>query len=358
MNILAIDTSCDETAAAVTSDTKVISNIIWSSASMHAQFGGVMPSLAQRQHEERIDFVVHRALGKKHKNLKDIDAIAVTIGPGLSIALGVGINKARELAVKYNKPLIPVNHIEAHLLSSFANSNTETPNSKQLLNSNIKFPALGLILSGGTTVLCLAKGIGTYEVLAETSDDALGEALDKAARLLGFGYPGGAILEKFARSKSSVQARFKLPLPLQNDVVKNRFSYSGLKTAFVRLFESVKEPTKQDLYNLAATFQDIAFEHILRVLEYQLRNQKSIFTNHLLLGGGVANNILLRSKLRKFLSKHEHILHVPYTNKLNGDNAAMIGVCAYLKNKELTKDDLMSKYTNYESVDRNPRLKL
>ncbi|HCR36048.1 tRNA (adenosine(37)-N6)-threonylcarbamoyltransferase complex transferase subunit TsaD [Candidatus Woesebacteria bacterium GWC2_33_12] len=335
MKILAIDTSCDETAVAITHNTKVVSNKIWSQAVLHASFGGVMPSLAQRQHQERIDYIVNRAMLNAKCQMLNIDAIAVTIGPGLGIALGVGINKAKELAIKYKLPLIPVNHVEGHLLSSFVNS---------------KFPMLGLVLSGGTTMLCLVKNIGDYEILAETSDDALGEALDKAARLLGLGYPGGAILEKIARLGDP--NKYKLPLPLRNDKIKNRFSYSGLKTALVRLFSTIKDPSKQDIYDLAASFQSTAFDHIIRVLEYHC-SQK---VTSLLFGGGVANNILLKSKLRKLLKKYNIKLHVPYTKKLNGDNAGMIGVTAYLKikNQKLKLED----FYNYESVDRNPRLEL
>ena len=188
MKILAIDTSCDETAAAVTQDTKILSNVIWSQASAHAKFGGVMPSLAQRMHEERIDWVIQKALGKNYKDLKGIDAIAVTVGPGLSIALGVGIDRAKKLAIKYDKKLIAVNHLEGHILSSLVNK-----------SSSIKFPALGLVVSGGNTILVKINKISSYETLAQTTDDALGEALDKGARMLGLGYPGGAILEKFAR---------------------------------------------------------------------------------------------------------------------------------------------------------------
>lgn len=336
MKILAIDTSCDETAAAVTENTTVLSNIVWSQASLHAKFGGVMPSLAQRMHEERIDWVIKKALGTRN-----IDAIAVTIGPGLSIALGVGVNKAKELALRYKKPLIAVNHVEAHLLSSLANAKLE-----------IKFPAYGLCVSGGNTILVLIEKIGKYKILAQTVDDALGEALDKAARLLGFGYPGGAILEKMARSASSEQAKFNLPVPLTNDKIKNRFSYSGLKTAFVRLVEIIKYPTKEDIANLAASFQDTAFEHIIQVLKYQIENcSLSPIPPTLLLGGGVANNTLLRSKLRKLLRPYGIALHIPYSKKLCGDNAAMIGVCAYLKN-------LNTKFGNIDSIDREPRLKL
>lgn len=350
MIILAIDTSCDETAVAITQNTKIVSNMIWSQASLHSSFGGVMPSLAQRQHQERIDWVVEKAIKQAGVSIDKVDAIAVTIGNGLGIALGVGINKAKELAVKYNKPLIPVSHTEAHLLSSFC-----MPVSTKKEKINISFPALGLVLSGGTTVLTIIKGVGEYQILAETSDDALGEALDKGARLLGLGYPGGAILEKLA--KTGDLKRYKLPLPLHNDRIKNRFSYSGLKTAFVRLFNEIKDPNKQDIADLAASFQSVAFDHIVKVLDYQIKTLE-FKSNDLLFGGGVANNIEIKKRLRKLLKKHNIKLQVPYTKKLNSDNAGMIGVCAYLKNKSLNAKKLNAKYMNYESVDRNPKLKL
>ena len=348
MIILAIDTSCDETAVAITENTKIVSNIVWSQASLHSSFGGVMPSLAQRQHQERIDWVVNKAVKQSGIPIEKVDAIAVTIGNGLGIALGVGINKAKEIAIKYKKPLIPVSHTEAHLLSSFC-----VPVSTKKEKVDISFPALGLVLSGGTTVIALIKNIDEYEVLAETSDDALGEALDKGARLLGLGYPGGAILEKLAREGN--YKRYKLPLPLQNDRIKNRFSYSGLKTAFVRLFNELKDPNKQDIADLAAAFQSVSFDHVEKVLEYQIKSiPQSQVPRHLLFGGGVANNVEIKKRLRKLLKKHNIKLHVPYTKKLNGDNAGMIGVCAYLKNKDSNLDEFFS----YESVDRNPRLKL
>lgn len=349
MKILSIDTSCDETAVAVTEDTKIFSSVVWSQSSLHSAFGGVFPSLAQREHQERIDFVVKKALGSKHKGLKGIDAIAVTIGPGLAVALGVGIDKAKELATKYNLPLIPVNHREGHLLSTFA-----IPKDKEI-KKDISFPALGVVLSGKSTEIISINKIGEYKILADTHDDAIGEALDKAARLLGLGYPGGAVLEKFA--KLGNPNKYQLPLPLVNDVVKDRFSYSGVKTAFVRLFDSIKNPTKQDIYDLASTFQKTAFTHITKVLEYQIVNSKEKYKD-LLFGGGVANNIEIRKMLRKVCKKHYIKLHTPYNKKLNGDNAGMIGVCAYLKNKELSIQEVRNKYPNFEEIDRNPRLSL
>lgn len=349
MRILSIDTSCDETAAAVVQNIQVHSNKIWSSASLQAKFGGVKPSVAQRAHEERIDWVVKKALGSKYKSLNGIDAVAVTTGPGLAIALGVSINYAKNLAKKYKKPLIPVNHIEGHLLSPFA-----VPDSTKN-NNSISFPAYGLVLSGGTTLLCKIEDISKYKVLAKTGDDALGEALDKAARLLGFGYPGAEVLEKYAREGNP--DKYELPVPLIGDREKNRFSYSGLKTAFVRLHESIENPTRQDICDLAATFQDTAFKHIINVLEYQIeQGDKNI--RRLLFGGGVSNNIELKARLRKTCRKDRIALHVPYSKKLTGDNAAMIGVCAYLKNKELTKEELNSRYLTYNKVDRDAKLNI
>lgn len=335
MKILAIDTSCDETSAAVTENSKVLSNVIWSQASLHAKFGGVMPSLAQRMHQERIDWVIDKAIRISGLSINNLDAVAVTIGPGLSIALGVGINKAKEIAQKYKKPIIAVNHVEAHLLSSLTNQ-----------KSQITFPAYGLCLSGGNTIFVLMEKIGKYKILAETQDDALGEALDKGARLLGFGYPGAHLLEKIA--KDGNLETYKLPVPLIEDKIRNRFSYSGLKTAFVRLVGSINNPSRKQVSDLAASFQDRAFDHIIRVLDYQIGHSQEPRANHLLFGGGVANNVLIRKKLRTLCKKHELKLMIPYSKKLLGDNAAMVGVAAYLN----------PNYVSVGKIDRNPRAKI
>jgi N6-L-threonylcarbamoyladenine synthase len=352
MRILSIDTSCDETSAAVTEDLKVISNAIWSQAAAHAAFGGVMPSLAKRLHEERIDWVIRKALGK-YDLAKDIDAIAVTIGPGLSIALGVGVDKAKELAGKFNKPLIPVNHIEAHLLSPFAQP--KTANKK----TEIIFPAYGLCVSGGNTIFVLIKNIGEYEILAQTADDALGEALDKGARMIGLGYPGGAILEKMAKKGNG--KKFNLPIPLIGQENRMIFSYSGLKTSFYRLIEKHKKldtgfPNKQDVYDLASAFQDTSFKHIERVMSYYMRKKKLKTPKHLLLGGGVTGNIELRKRLRSLGGRFGNTLHIPYAKKLCGDNAGMIGVAAFLKISAAKVNSIDPH--NSDSLDRNPRLKL
>lgn len=340
MKILAIDTATDETAAAVTEGTRIISNVIWSQASLHAKWGGVVPSLAQRAHEERIDWVIEKSI-----KYQDLDAIAVTAGPGLAITLGVGIDRAKRLAKKFNKPVIAVNHLEGHILSPFA----QPKNKRTEEIKNLKFPALGLVVSGGNTQLVLVKKIGEYKILAQTVDDALGEALDKAARMLGLGYPGGAILEKFA--KEGNPKVYKLPIPLLGEEKKMIFSYSGLKTAMYRLVESEKPLTIEKIYNLAACFQDVAFEHLIRVLSLALRH-RSYAISRLSVGGGVSANAELRKRLRKLGREFNIKVLFPYTKKLCTDNAAMIGIAAYFKaqREEFVKD--------INKIDRVPNAKL
>ncbi len=364
MKILAIDTSCDETAVAVTEGTKILSNIVWSQASLHAKWGGVVPSIAKREHEERINWVIEKALKKAfpkshfigHQLLvTNIDAVAVTVGPGLAIALEVGIKKAKELSIKFNKPFIPVNHVEGHLLSPLARPGI----SKQINNSglnikNLDFPVLGVVTSGGHTEVVWIKTLGDYKIIAQTSDDALGESLDKAARLLDFGYPGGEILEINARQGNPYA--FDLPIPMLGREKEMYFSYSGLKAAFVRLVKEVsskKDLTPKDISNLAASYQHVAFTHFIRVLDYLLKSNK-YSTKNILAGGGVMANGTLRKMLRQVAKKNNLKVLVPYSKRLNTDNAAMIGVAAYFrfKRKEILKPKELAK------VDRIPRAKV
>lgn len=338
MKILSIDTSCDETSAAVTEDTKILSNVVWSQASAHAKFGGVMPSLARRMHEERIDFVIEKALKQAGESLRTIDSVAVTIGPGLSIALGVGIEAAKKLAIKYNKKLIAVNHLEAHVLSPLANTLDPV--------SNIQFPALGLVISGGNTVLTKINRIGTYEILAQTTDDALGEALDKAARMLGFGYPGGAILEKMA--KLGDPKKYNLPIPIAGQEKRMIFTYSGIKTSVSRLIESEKPLTKEKIQDLAASFQNVAFKHIERILRHYLDHNPSLKDSHLLVGGGVSANIEIRKRIRNLSKEYSIKVLFPKSKKLYGDNAAMVGIAAFLN----------QNFIEPNNIDRVPNLKL
>lgn len=322
MKILAIETSCDETCAAVVEGTKILSNVVYSQVDLHKEFGGVVPSIAKRAHEEKIDWVINKAL------VTDVDAIAVTVGPGLAIALEVGIRHAKELAKKLGKPLIAVNHIEGHVLSG--------------LTSEVRFPAMALVVSGGHTELILIEEIGKYKILAETMDDALGEALDKAARMLGLGYPGGAELEK--RALLGDAKKYPLPLPMARSK-KLAFSYSGLKTAMWRL---VNQLSDQQVNDLAAVFQWRAFEHLLRITKKVMEKYP---TRDLLVGGGVAANQTLRNELEKLGLELGINVHFP-AKGLYGDNAAMIGIAASFKaaKKQFVKD--------FDSVDRLPRWRI
>ena len=347
--ILAIDTSCDETAAAVTCGPKILSNVVWSQASLHAKFGGVMPSLAKRMHEDKIDWVVDRAIKNSKLKISNCEAVAVTAGPGLAIALEVGIRKAKQLANKYQLPILPINHIEAHALSALAGGNAKY----QMIND--KFPAVALVASGGNTQCILIKKIGDYEILAQTRDDALGEALDKAARMLGLGYPGAALLEKMATLGNP--KAYPLPIPLVGQHA-NYFSYSGLKTAMYRLVKKLEAENKLDrqaVYDLANAFQNVAFKHFTNISFDQIQKhlpchsrpdresiQKKTWTpdqvrgdssgvSYLLCGGGVMANNELRKRIRVLSRKYGVIPLFPYTKKLCGDNAAMVGVTAFLR---------------------------
>ncbi len=341
LKILAIDTSCDETAAAVTEGTKILSNVIWSQASLHAKYGGVLPSLAQRMHEERIDWVVNKALRQAQCKLNKIESVAVTCGPGLAIALGVGIKKAKDVAREIGVPIIGVNHTEGHVLSPLAEAITKNQNPR----NKICFPALGLVVSGANTQLVLIRKIGDYQVLAEKVDDALGEALDKAARMLDLGYPGGAVLEKLA--KSGNPKAYSLPLPMAGKEDRNEFSYSGLKTAFWRLTNN-KTFSKQQICDLAASFQNRAFEHLTRVSEKSIRAGECKSIRTLLVGGGVGANVELRKRLRKVAKDLGMETRFPYSAKLYGDNAAMIGVVAGFKAAR-------GEFSDPEKIDRLPR---
>jgi len=364
MTILSTDTSCDETSVAVTRGNIIISNVLWSQASMHSEYGGVFPSLAKRAHEEHIDWVIAKAIKKafpssqstiSHLLTTKIDAIAVTVGPGLAIALEVGINKAKELAQTYNKPLVPVNHVEGHLLSVLAKPNTPKSAHHTPLTTHhtLLFPAFSLVASGKHTDLILVKGIGEYEIIAHTIDDALGEALDKAARMLGLGYPGGAILEKFAKKGDT--KKYALPTPLAGQKERMEFSYSGLKTAFYRLTEKVKKGkalSKKQIYDLAAVFQDTAFRHVENVVVEALNKYPD--TKSFFFGGGVSANTKLRKRLRKICRKKDVELLVPYSKTLCTDNAGMIGVVAGYK---LKKGEFLSP-KNVNKIDREPRAKI
>ena len=316
--ILSIETSLDDTCAAVTCGNRVLSNVVSSQTRYHAEWGGTVPDIAKRLHLEWLPKVVNLAL--KKAGSPSLDALAVTIGPGLAPSLEQGITYCRSLSVSLNLPIIAVNHMEGHLLSPFIQSKTGTRGLK-----NPQYPALGFLISGGHTELVLMKEIGSYELLGETLDDAAGEAYDKVARMLLLGYPGGPILAQMAKVGKPI---YPLPEPMTNRKDLN-FSFSGLKTASRQYLEREKpELTKEFIQDFAASFQQAVFKHLMT----RLRRAIDLYSpKMLLLGGGVVSNIDLRNLTRATAKEYGVPTHIPYSKKLITDNAAMIGVVASYK---------------------------
>ena len=353
--ILAIETSCDETAAAVSVGRKIFSNVIWSQIEIHKPWGGVVPDLARRAHRKNIDQVISEAIKraeatrkklklKKEINLENIDAVAVTKGPGLAIALEVGILKAKETAKKYKKPIIGVNHMEGHLLSPLAlNSKGNGP-----LKNQPKFPIMGLLVSGGRTQIVLVKDFGKYELLGETLDDAAGEAFDKVAKMLNLGYPGGSIISELA--KRGNRNRFDLPIPMSRNKSLN-FSFSGLKTACLYKIRDIPENkiNRKFLEDFSASFERVLVKAITLKVNLALDKYKP---NQLFLGGGVINNLPLRKQVRQIAKKHEVPVFTAYSNKLFTDNAAMIAIAGYYQAK---KDEFIR---NIDSLERLPGISI
>jgi len=348
MNILAIDTSCDETSVAITDGRRVLSNVIYSQVLLHKKWGGVVPSIAKRAHEERIDFVVKNAVSKLRRSNKilsdrlqeEIDVIAVTQGPGLAVALEVGIKKAKELAQKYNKKLISVNHLEGHIYSAFVQNSKGNP------KRDFKFPYLALIISGGHTEFVIFKNHLEYEIIGQTLDDAAGEALDKAAKLLGLGYPGGPVLERLAKAAGNIDGHnFPRPMLKSKDL---NFSFSGLKTSFYYFLKKAKTPLS-GVKELASSFQEAVFDTLIKKTEMAIK-QTSI--NRLIIGGGVVANSRLRNLMKALVKKYSGEVLFPSYKYLTGDNAAMIGIVAgYKAEKKLFVEDVAK-------LDRIPRMSL
>ena len=322
MILLAIDTSCDETSVAIVEGRRVLSNVISSQVRYHKKYGGVVPFMAQRLHKERIDAVVELAVQRSVKCWTEIEAICVTAGPGLAPALQVGIEKARQLADEYSLPLYAVNHMAGHVASCFVESgNRPTP----------LFPALALLVSGGHTELVYFEQFGKFQIIGQTLDDALGEAYDKVAKMLGLGYPGGKLIAILAE-KGNPDA-YELPIPLQYSKDFN-FSYSGLKNATRLLIYDLKGGqhnhllTEEVIQDVAAVFQKVAQAAVMLKVEKALKAHPQV--KSLLLAGGVAANMALRKKLRVLTRKFGVEIFLPSNLKLCTDNAAMIGVAAVL----------------------------
>ena len=318
--ILAIDTSCDETAAAVTEGVRVLANVIASQTDLHRQYGGVEPRVARRAHQKLIEPVIEEALQRAGTGIEEIDAFAVTYGPGLAIALEVGVAQAKELAQKHQKPLIAVDHMEGHLLSAFAQNKDGDHGI-----SNPQFPGLGLLVSGGHTELVLMGGFGEYQLIGQTLDDAAGECFDKVARILELGFPGGPALAKLAGEGD--ERAYDLPVPMKKSGDLN-FSFSGLKTACLYLKQKGKIRRPKDQANLAASFERAAVAHLTDKLREALLKHKP---KMILIGGGVINNRRLQKEILKEAGHFGIPVHLPFSNDLLTDNAGMIGVAAHFK---------------------------
>ena len=340
MIILGIETSCDDTCAALLKDSQILSNVISSQIDLHKEWGGVVPDIAKRAHQERIMPVIETALKRAKTKIEDVDLIAVTKGPGLAIALGVGVKIAKELAQKYNKKIVAVNHVEGHMLANFLT------NSRGLPLRPFVFPALTLTVSGGHTKIILINKIGDYEVVGETLDDAAGEALDKSAKLLGLGYPGGPVIERLAEKGDSTF--LKLPTPIADKKILD-YSFSGLKTAFYyQIKDWPKTKINKHLADLAASFQTAVFDTLLRKFSLAIEKYQPAC---LLISGGVASNLTLRKRMRALAKKYKLPVYLPFKKELNTDNAAMIALAGFYQAKR-------GDYVNPDTFDIDSRAEL
>ena len=324
MKVLGIETSCDETSAAVIEDgKKILSNIVSSQNDLHAKYGGVIPEFASRRHLDNIVPVVKEALDRPGVTLKDIDAIAVTQGPGLVGALLVGIEFAKAVAFSLDIPVIGINHLEGHLYAVVL----ETQKFDFL-------PALCIIVSGGHTELVLWKDFNEYELIGRTKDDAAGEAFDKVARLIGLNYPGGPEIEKLANKGNEFS--YKFPVAKMKDKSSD-FSFSGLKTSVANFLKnSEKNNNKVNKEDLAAGFQKSVIDALIdRTITASLI--KNI--DNIILTGGVASNKTLRERLAKKANENRKNVYFP-SGFLCTDNAAMIACAGYYRIKKRQNSSL------------------
>jgi N6-L-threonylcarbamoyladenine synthase len=308
--ILAIETSCDDTCAAVLDGPRIVANAISSQAAAHARFGGVVPEVASRHHLELTVPVVEAALAEADARLEEIDAVAVTVGPGLIGALLVGVSTAKAIAAPRRLPLVPVDHLQGHVAANFLEPDPLEP------------PFICLIASGGHTLLAAVHDPATHQVLGQTLDDAAGEAFDKVARLLGLGYPGGPALERLAADGDP--AGFELPVAMSRDPGLD-FSFSGLKTALVYLCRDLgPDGVAERRADLAASFQASAVGQLVAKLDRAIQAGD---WNAVALGGGVAANSPLREAVASLCERRGLRLKL-VPPELCTDNAAMIGSAA------------------------------
>ena len=327
--ILGIESSCDETAVSVIEENdkgqpSILSNIVSSQVDVHKEFGGVVPELAARSHVEKIDLIAKKAIAESKIKLTDIDAVAATAGPGLIVCLSVGLSFGKAFALSLKKPFIAVNHLEGHALSP-------------KLNSKLNYPYLLLLISGGHSQYLSVGGLGKYKRLGTTIDDALGEAFDKTAKLIGIEFPGGPQIEVYA--KKGDPNKYELPKPIINRGGCN-LSFAGLKTAVLKVAKKIK--TDQEKYDLAASFQKTIEEILYKKSRIAFKEFKNIYSNKsniFVVAGGVAANKGIREVLKN-LSYEEGFSPIFPPINLCGDNAAMIAMVGLEKFKNKKFDDL------------------
>ena len=322
MKILGIETSCDETAIAIVEDGhKIVVNEVFTQE-IHTKFGGVVPEVASRNHIIKIFELLDTVFKKTGYGFDDIDAIAVTQGPGLIGALLVGLNTAKTIAYMKDKPLVPVNHIEGHLYANI------------LTYPELKPPFLGLIVSGGHTNLIKVEDYHIYKSIGRTVDDAIGEAYDKVSKLLGLGYPGGPVIDKISKEGNPIYD-FPVPVPRNNFF---NFSFSGLKTAVRTFIQKNPDAKKEDI---AASFQKSAIKALILRVEKYLKDYEKL---PIVVAGGVAANSYLRAEMTKIAEKYGVSFYIPPI-KLCTDNAAMVaslGYFLYKKGRYLDGDDKLT----------------
>lgn len=338
--IVAIESSCDDTSVAILRDNEVLSNVVCNQA-VHNQFGGVVPELASRDHLKNIIVSIDVALKEARCNLKDINAVAVTRGPGLMGSLLVGISAAKSLSLALNIPLIEVNHIQAHILAHFI-KDVHT-------NKQLSLPFLGLIVSGGHTQLLIVKNYFDYEVLGETLDDAAGEALDKGAKILGLGFPGGPIIDKLAQAGN--ENKFHFP---KANVSPLHFSFSGIKTSLLYLIQREQQNNKNfvedNLNDLCSSYQKVIVEMLIDGVVQAIEKTK---IKQIAIAGGVSANSKLRKELERLsVEKNIEVFTLPL--KYCTDNAAMIGIAGYFKylKNDFSSLDIMpiTRWEGFRSV--------
>ena len=327
--ILGIESSCDETAASLITENEqgnaiVLSNIVSSQVDVHKEFGGVVPELAARSHMEKIDWIVQKAIDDSGRKIEEIDAVASTAGPGLIVCLSVGLSFGKAFASALNKPFIAVNHLEGHALSP-------------KLNSSLNYPYLLLLISGGHSQFLNVQGLGKYKRLGTTIDDALGEAFDKTAKLLGIEFPGGPQIEVLA--KKGDPNKYDLPKPIFNKGGCN-LSFAGLKTAILKISKNIK--TEQEKFDLAASFQR-TIEEILykktKIAFADFEKENKVKEKVFVVAGGVAANRDIRSMLINLCNEENYQSIFPPI-ELCGDNAAMIAMVGLEKFKLKQFNDL------------------